>query len=147
MLLDADILTRAVGRKRLFILRRKIKRGNILCLLDFFLDHKVLEPFPSRTLVQYFLTEEEHTGELPIGSNPGVVKFAFEDVCAEYVRDCLQEVFANDSVLLRYDMQRRVFVADALYYRKDRCEVIDICGIGIDSPSQGFGLITPLQSL
>lgn len=143
--LYANVLPRSVGWERHFVFWRKVKRRNVLRLLDPPLDDEFLPPFPRGALKQLMFAVDAYMSKLPVRDHPRVVELAAEDVGTKDVGDRPEKVLANDGVLRRDNMQRRVLMADAFDDRKNGSEVVDVGGVRPDGARERLGLVASLS--
>lgn len=134
---DGDVLAGLEGWQRLAIDRGEVEGGDLLGLLDLVGDLELAPVGPALgLLVDLLLAADHDIGELPVRDAPGFLDLRGERV-AENLTHGLDEVLADDLVLVRLDVERRMLVADQLHGGTQSAQVVDVGGIGEEGAGQG----------
>ena len=126
---------------RASVLRRQIKRGDIVVLTTFAVDPKRTMAVPAarqRTLmfVDLCLAADKHLRQKSIRFRPRRDDFVCRRL-AQHVLDGGEQMLANNRVVFCLDAERAVLLRDQLDGRPQGAQVVDIGGVGADGARQG----------
>lgn len=84
-------------------------------------------------------------GQIPITIVPGVTDLGSHGI-TEDVNNSLDQVLADNTVLVGSNMERSVLVGDSLDDREDRSEIVDVASVGINSSGKSGRLVAKFLS-
>ncbi len=140
---DCQILTGLKGGDRAAIYRRKGKAFNHIALLRNCADAKRPGAAPAaglllRGLINFLFAIDEYARQYAVGFAPCRQRlFAW---IQQLFNGC-QQIFTDDGVLRRLDIQAGMFLRNLFHRRQQRRQILQIRAIGTDGVEQRFTLI------
>ena len=140
---DAEILPRTVFCHCATVDRLQFEAGDKRAARCFSHNAEIASTFPTTGFAGVFVIDfrlaiDKYISQYTIGFTPRVQHFLPR--AEHFVQRC-QQVFTDDVVLFRFDLEAGVLLRDFFYRWQQRRQVFNITGVGGNSVKQCFTLI------